>query len=104
MSESQLEDLWERTENLLSLQRAPSQFQVFYHLLESGKTMTVSEVAEELVLTSKATERAMAKLLDKGLVQRSIFRAGSYTCDTRQILLSLLMMVMELYDDYKERK
>jgi predicted DNA-binding transcriptional regulator len=103
MSEEQMEQLKELTDNLLNLQRAPSQSMAFYHLLETGKTMTVKELSGELDLTPKATERAVAKLLDKGLVQRNVFREGTYMCDSRKILLSLLMVTTELYQDYEKR-
>jgi len=95
--------LKEITDNLLSLHRAPSQSTVFYYLLETGKTVTVKELAGELDLTHKATERAVAKLLDKGLIQRNMFREGTYVCDSRKILLSLLTVTTELYQDYEER-
>jgi predicted transcriptional regulator len=103
MSEERMGQLKELADNLLNLQRAPSQSKVFYHLLETGKTLTVKELANELELTNKATERAVAKLLDKGLIQRNMFREGTYMCDSRKILLSLLMMTTELYQDYEER-
>ena len=103
MSEERMGQLKELTDSLLNLQRAPSQSTVFYHLLETGKTVTVKELAGELDLSHKATERAVAKLLDKGLIQRNMFREGTYMCDSRKILLSLLMVTTELYQDYEER-
>jgi predicted DNA-binding transcriptional regulator len=103
MSEEQLEQLKELNDSLLNLQRAPSQLMIFYHLLETGKTMTVKELSGELDLTPKATERAVAKLLDKGLVQRNKFRERTYMCDSRKILLSLLVVTTELYRDYEKR-
>jgi predicted DNA-binding transcriptional regulator len=103
MSEEQLKQLRELNDSLLSLQRAPSQLTIFYHLLETGKTMTVKELSGELDLTPKATERAVAKLLDKGLIQRNMFREGTYMCDSRKILLSLLVVTTELYRDYEKR-
>ncbi len=103
MSDGRMAQLKELTDNLLNLQRAPSQSTAFYYLLETGKTMTVKELAGELALTPKATERAVAKLLDKGLVQRNVFREGTYMCDSRKILLSLLMVTTELYQDYEKR-
>jgi predicted transcriptional regulator len=104
MSEEQLEQLREVNDSLLNLRRAPSQLMLFYHLLETGKTMTVKELSGELDLTPKATERAVAKLLDKGLVQRNKFRERTYMCDSRKILLSLLVVTTELYQDYEKRK
>jgi predicted DNA-binding transcriptional regulator len=103
MSEEQLKQLRELNDSLLSLQRAPSQLTIFYHLLETGKTMTVKELSGELDLTPKATERAVAKLLDKGLIQRNMFREGTYMCDSRKVLLSLLVVTTELYRDYEKR-
>ena len=103
MSEEQLGQLKELTDSLLNLQRAPSQLMIFYHLLETGKTMTVKELSGELDLTPKATERAVAKLLEKGLIQRNKFRERTYMCDSRKILLSLLTVTVELYRDYEKR-
>lgn len=103
MSEEQLGQLKELTDSLLNLQRAPSQLMIFYHFLETGKTMTVKELSGELDLTPKATERAVAKLLEKGLIQRNKFRERTYMCDSRKILLSLLTVTAELYRDYEKR-
>ena len=103
MSEEQLGQLKELTDHLLNLQRAPSQSTVLHHLLETGKSMTVKELAGELDLTPKATERAVAKLLGKGLIQRNVFREGAYICDSRKILLILLMVTTELYKDYEKK-
>jgi predicted transcriptional regulator len=94
----------ERTEALFKLKRAPSQENVFLYLLETGRIMTVREIAAELGLTDKAAERAIAKLVDKGLIQRSTFREGTYTCDSRAITVSLLRVVTELFDYYEERR
>ena len=94
----------ERTEALLKLKRAPSQETIFYYILETGKTMTVKEVASELDLTAKSAERAVAKLLEKGLLQRSTFREGTYVCDSEMIVVSLLRTVIELYEDLENRR
>lgn len=94
----------ERTDALLRLKRAPSQETIFYYMLETGKTMTVKEIASELDLTAKAAERAVAKLLEKGLIQRSTFREGTYICDTKAIVVSLLRTVIELYEDLENRR
>ena len=94
----------ERTEALLRLKRAPSQEIIFYYMLETGKTMTVKEVASELDLTAKSAERAVAKLLEKGLLQRSTFREGTYVCDSKMIVVSLLRTVIELYEDLENRR
>ena len=98
MSEEVLRELRERGEALLRLRRAPSQFIVFSHLLGGGRALTIKELAGELGLTPKAAERAVAKLLEKGLIQRTPFRNGAYACDQRQILLSLLQLVSDLYE------
>jgi predicted transcriptional regulator len=94
----------ERTDALLRLKRAPSQETIFYYLLETGKTMTVKEIASELDLTAKSAERAVAKLLDKGLIQRSTFREGTYVADSKIIVVSLLRTVIELYEDLESRR
>ena len=94
----------ERTDALLRLKRAPSQETIFYYILETGKTMTVKEVASELDLTAKSAERAVAKLLEKGLLQRSTFREGTYVCDSKMIVVSLLRTVIELYEDLEYRR
>ena len=109
MTEQEIRQSRERIETLLTLQKAPSQFSILFHLLGTGKTLTVKELSTELNQTPKATERAVAKLLDKGLIQRAPFRDGAYTCDMRDILLSLFMVITEIYDhvglqDKKEGK
>lgn len=96
MSEQLMKSLREKTDALLTLQRAQSQFAILFHLLGTGKTMTVKEIASELNLTPKATERATAKLLEKGLILRASFRDGAYTCDSKQILLALLLVVSDI--------
>ncbi len=103
MSDKQLSELRERTDILLKLRKAPSQFQVLFHLLGTGRTLTVKELSTELSLTPKATERAVAKLLEKNLIQRSSFKDGGYNCDTKGIVLSLLVTVSDLYEDYERR-
>lgn len=102
MSEKQLSELSDRTETLLKLRKAPSQFQVIFHLLSTARTLSVKELSTELSLTPKATERAMAKLLEKNLIQRSPFKDGGYTCDAKQIVLSLLVTVSDMYEDYEK--
>lgn len=102
MSEQQLGELKEKMETLLGLQKAPSQFMIFYHLLNTGKTMTVKEISDDLVLTPKATERAVAKLLEKNMVQRSTFRDGCYNVDSKGVVMMLLATTMELYRDRKK--
>ena len=94
----------ERTEALLRLKRAPSQETIFYYILETGKTMSVKEVASELDLTAKSAEGAVARLLEKGLLQRSTFREGTYVCDSKMIVVSLLRTVIELYEDLENRR
>lgn len=90
-------------ETLVGLRRAPSQFMVFYHLLGTGKTMTVKEISDELVLTPKATERAVAKLLEKNMIQKSPFRDGCYNVDAKGVTLMLLVATMELYQEHKKK-
>jgi predicted transcriptional regulator len=103
LSDKKLGEVRERTKALFKLKRAPSQETVFLYLLETGKTMTVREIAAELDLTNKAAERAIAKLVEKGLVQRATFREGTYVCDSRLVILSLLRVVTELYEDFENR-
>jgi predicted transcriptional regulator len=101
LSEKQLGELRDRTDTLLKLRKAPSQFQIVFYLLGTARTMSVKELSTELSLTPKATERAVAKLLEKNLIQRSPFKDGGYTCDAKQIVLSLLVTVSDFYEDYE---
>jgi predicted transcriptional regulator len=101
LSEKQLGELRDRTDTLLKLRKAPSQFQIVFHLLGTARTMSVKELSTELSLTPKATERAVAKLLEKNLIQRSPFKDGGYTCDAKQTVLSLLVTVSDIYEDYE---
>lgn len=103
MSEQSFRELKEKTEALLKLRRAPSQYAVLFHLLGSGRAMTIREVSSEIELTAKATERAVAKLLQKGLIQRTPFRDGAYTCDSKQVLLGLLLVTSDLYQSLEKR-
>ncbi len=101
MSEKQLYELRDRTDTLLKLRKAPSQFQILFHLLGSARTMSPKDLSAELNLTPKATERAVSKLLEKNLIQRSPFKDGGYCCDSKQIVLSLLVTVSDMYEDYE---
>jgi predicted transcriptional regulator len=103
MSEEQVKELREKMDTIKNLNRAPSQNTIFFHLLGTGKTMTVKEIASELGLTPKATERAVAKLLEKGLIQRAPFRQRSYTCDSKEILLGLLLTLNDLQERLGKR-
>ena len=103
MSEEKVKELREKMNAIQGLKRAPSQNMVFFHLLGTGRTITVREIAGELGLTPKATERAVAKLLDKGLIQRAPFRQRSYTCDSKEILLVLLVNQSELQKRLEKR-
>jgi predicted transcriptional regulator len=103
MSEEKLGKLNEKMEAILGLSKAPSQNIVFFSLLGTGKTMTVGEISIEVGLTSKATERAVAKLLEKELIQRAPFRARSYSCDSKEILLGLLVTVQNLKERLDKR-
>ncbi len=101
MSEKQLYVLRDRTDTLLKLRKAPSQFQILFHLLSTAKTMSPKDLSIELNLTPKATERAVSKLLEKNLIQKSPFKDGGYICDAKQIVLSLLVTVSDMYEDYE---
>ena len=103
MSEEKLRGTREKMDTVQNLKWAPSQNMIFYHLLGTGKTMTVREISIELSLTPKATERAVAKLLEKGLIQRAPFRQRSYTCDSKEILLGLLLTLNDLQDRLEKR-
>jgi predicted transcriptional regulator len=103
MSEEKVKDLREKMDAIQGLERAPSQNMVFFHLLGTGRTMTVREISGELDLSLKATERAVAKLLDKGLIQRAPFRQRSYTCDSKEIILGLLVNLSELQKRLEKR-
>ena len=98
MTEEQVSGLRNMMDEIAKLSKAPSQMQVFYHLLGTGRSMSVKELSTELSLTPKATERAVAKLVDKELIQRASFRQRSYTCDSKQVLLGLLVNQTELKD------
>jgi predicted transcriptional regulator len=103
MSDEKLGTLNKKMEAILGLGKAPSQNIVFFHLLGTGKTMTVGEISGEVGLTSKATERAVAKLLEKGLIQRAPFRARSYSCDSKEIIMGLLVAVQNLRERLDRR-
>ncbi|MFQ6052791.1 MAG: MarR family transcriptional regulator [Candidatus Bathyarchaeia archaeon] len=98
MSGQVMNELREKIDALLKLRRAPSQFTILFHLLGTGRAMSIKEISGEVGFTAKATERAVAKLLEKGLIQRTPFRDGSYTCDSKQILQSLLLMASDMHD------
>jgi len=85
-----------RKEALLNLNKAPSQFSILFHLLNTGKTLTIKELSKDLNLTPKAAERAVSKLLEKGLIQRNLFREGAYSCDSKQILLTLFLAINDI--------
>jgi len=102
MSEQTVKELREKMEALLKLRRAPSQFTLLFHLLGTGRAMTIREIASEVDLTAKATERAVAKLLEKGLIQRTPFRDGAYTCDSKQVLLGLLLVTADLHQNLEK--
>ena len=103
MSEETLKALSEKMDAMMGLSKAPSQYQVFLHLLGTGRSMAVKELSGELGLSSKATERAVAKLVEKDLVQRASFRQRSYSCDSREILLAMLLRFSELEDRLSRR-
>lgn len=103
LSKDQLEEIKEKQKVLFSIDRAPSQFKILLHLISTGKTMTVKEISSEIDLTSKATERAVAKLLNKKLIQRSIFRDGAYIVDNKELFIILLLTVKKLYEVNKKK-
>ncbi|MBM3291201.1 MarR family transcriptional regulator [Candidatus Bathyarchaeota archaeon] len=103
MSEKQNYKKKNLSENLLKIKRAPSQFLILLYLIDTGKTMSVKELATELNITPKATERAVSKLLEKDLIQRHPFRDGGYNCDLKLIVLNLLLAIIDLYDEYEKR-
>jgi predicted transcriptional regulator len=96
MSEEHIREMNERMETIQKLDKAPSQHKIFFHLLGTGRTMTVKEISGELGMTPKATERAVAKLVEKDLIQKASFRQAAYSCDSKQIILGLLLTVTEL--------
>lgn len=102
MSREPTSDLREWADTLLRLKRAPSQLTIFFHLLKTGRAMSVKEISEEIDLSQKATERAMARLLQKGLIQRTPFRDGAYICDSRQVLIGLLQLTVDLHERLKK--
>lgn len=104
MSEQAVKELRKKMEALLKLSRAPTQYTILFHLLSTGRAMTIKEMATEVNFTAKATERAAAKLLQKGLIQRSPFRDGAYTCDSKEVLLGLLLVTADLYNSLERRK
>jgi predicted transcriptional regulator len=96
MSQEKIDAINKKMESIFKLKRAPSQKIIFLHLLGTGKTLTVSEISSEVGMSSKATERAVAKLLQKELIQRAPFRARSYNCDSKEIFLGLLLTVQNI--------
>lgn len=96
MTEAYIKDLRVKATSLMTLPKAPSQFNILIHLVNTGKPSTLKEISAQLSLTYKATERAVAKLLEKGLVQRIPFKEGAYTCDLKQIVLSLLLTTIDI--------
>jgi predicted transcriptional regulator len=103
MSEENTKEVNERMNTIQKLNRAPSQQKIFLHLLGTGRTMTVKEISGELGMTSKATERGVAKLVEKSLIQKASFRQAAYSCDSKQIVLGLLLAVMELREKLKKK-
>lgn len=98
MSEEDIRLVNLRKEALLNLKKAPSQFSVLFHLLNTGKPLTVREISKDLNLTPKAAERAVAKLLEKKLIQRNLFKEGAYACDSKQILLALFVTIGDIQE------
>ena len=96
MPQEKIETINKKMELIFRLKKAPSQNTIFLHLLGTGKTLTVSEISNEVGLSPKATARAVAKLLEKELIQRAPFRARSYNCDSKEIFLGLLLAVQKI--------
>jgi predicted transcriptional regulator len=103
MSEDIENKLIKKMDTIFKLKRAPSQNMIFLHLLGSGRTMTVKEISGELGLTKKAAERAVAKLIEKDLIQRASFRQRSYNCDSKEILLGLILNINELKERLEKK-
>ena len=91
-------------EHLFNIRRAPSQFKIFTHLLVTGKALTPKELQERLNLTYKAVERAVDKLLRKGLIQRARFREGAYCCNARRLLMYVLLACLDFHTQLQEGK
>jgi len=91
------DDLKETVEALLRLPRAPTQLRVLFYLLESGRAMTIKEIAERLGMTRKAVERAVDKLYRKGLIERVRYMEGHYRCSIRKMVTYLITACTELH-------
>ena len=105
MSEGFLRRLQEMTQHLLTLNKSPSQFKILFHLFSMGRSLKAEEIANDLKITRKAVERALARLYEKGLVRRSSFRRGAYYCDLRSFTLCILFFCSDLHAQYlKERE
>lgn len=104
MSDLDVDELRRRMGDLLKIGRAPSQSKILFHLIGTGRAMTIKEISGEIDLTAKATERAVAKLLEKGLIQRAPFRDGAYACDSKQVLLGMIVVISDLYEDLERRR
>jgi len=96
------EDMKEAVEALLRLPRAPTQLKVLFYLLESGRSMTIKEMAERLGMTRKAVERAVDKLHKKGLIERSRYMEGHYRCSIRKMVTYLITACTELRKSLEE--
>ena len=105
MCSESLENLESKTiEAIRDLYKSPSQLQVFLHFVYMDKPLTPKMVAEDLGITPKSVERAIDKLFRKDLISRSRLLRGHYTCDLRRIILSLLIMVQDLYRRLENRE
>ena len=91
-------------DHLFTLHRAPSQFKILFHLISRGRSLTIRQIMNDLKMTYKATERAIAKLSEKNLVKHSSFRRGAYYCDLRNIILCILLAYPELYTQHIKKK
>jgi DNA-binding transcriptional ArsR family regulator len=69
-----------------------------------GRSLKAEEIANDLKMTRKAVERALAKLYEKRLVRRSSFRRGAYFCDLRSFTLCILLFCSDLHAQYLKKK
>lgn len=96
--------LQEMRQHLLTLHRSPSQFKILLHLISVGRSLRAKEIMNDLKMTNKAVQRALAKLHKKALIRRSSFRRGAYYCDLRHFILCITLACSDLYAQYLQRK
>lgn len=96
--------LQEMKQHLLTLHKSPSQFKVLLHLISAGRSLRANEIMNDLKMTNKAVQRALAKLYGKNLVRRSSFRRGAYYCDLRYLILCILLACSDLHVQYLQQE